>query len=62
MYSAYRMQDYDKALSLANRIASMDDTLFSPEAVLLKGDIYWLKNEHEKAMTHTLSPDSVWDD
>ena len=51
MYSAYRMQDYDKALSLANRIASMDDTLFSPEAVLLKGDIYWLKNEHEKAMS-----------
>ena len=50
MYSAYRMQDYDKALSLANRIASMDDTLFSPEAVLLKGDIYWLKNEHEEAM------------
>ena len=50
MYSAYRMQDYDKALSLANRIASAEDTRFSPEALLLKGDIYWLKNEHEKAM------------
>ena len=50
MYSAYRMQDYDKALSLADRIAGKEDTLFSPEAVLLKGDIYWLKNEHEEAM------------
>ncbi len=50
MYSAYRMQDYDKALSLANRIASAEDTRFSPEALLLKGDIYWLKNKHEKAM------------
>lgn len=50
MYSAYRMQDYEKALSLANRIASVEDTRFSPEALLLIGDIYWLKNEHEKAM------------
>ncbi|RKU09059.1 hypothetical protein C6503_22080 [Candidatus Poribacteria bacterium] len=50
MYSAYRMQDYEKALSLANRIASAEDTRFSPEAMLLKGDIYWLKNEHENAM------------
>lgn len=49
MYSAYRMQDYDKALSLANRIASTEDTRFSPEAMLLIGDIYWLQNEHEKA-------------
>ena len=50
MYSAYRMQDYEKTLSLANRIASAEDTRFSPEALLLIGDIYWLKNEHEKAM------------
>ena len=50
MYSTYRMQDYEKALSLANRIASAEDTRFSPEALLLIGDIYWLKNEHEKAM------------
>ena len=50
MYSAYRMQDYDKALSLANRIVSAEDTRFSPEAMLLKGDIYWLQNKHEKAM------------
>ena len=50
MYSAYRMENYDEALSLANRIASTEDTRFTPEASLLKGDIYWLKNEHEKAM------------
>ena len=50
MYSEYRMQDYDKALSLATRIASEEDTRFSPEAILLKGDIYWLKDEHENAM------------
>ena len=50
MYSEYRMQNYDKALSLATRIASEEDTRFSPEAMLLKGDIYWLKDEHEKAL------------
>ena len=50
MYSAYRMQDYDKALSLADRIASKEDPLFSPEATLLKGDIHWLRNEREKAI------------
>ena len=50
MYTAYRMQDYDKALSLATRIANEEDTRFSPEAMLLKGDIYWLKDEHEKAL------------
>ncbi len=50
MYSAYRMQDYDRALSLATYIANEQDTRFSPEAVLLKGDIYWLKNVHEKAL------------
>ena len=50
MYTAYRMLDYEKALSLANRIASTEDPRFSPEALLLIGDIYWLKNEHEKAM------------
>ena len=50
MYSAYRMQDYDKALSLATRIVNTADTRFSPEAMLLKGDIYWQKNEHENAV------------
>ena len=50
MYSAYRMQDYDRVLSLANRIANTEDTRFGPEAMLLKGDIYWLKDEYEKAM------------
>ena len=50
MYSAYRMQDYDKALSLADRIASEKDPLFSPEAMLLKGDIHWQRSEHEKAI------------
>ena len=50
MFSAYRMQNYDKALSLATRIASEEDTRFSAEAMLLKGDIYWLQNAHEKAM------------
>ncbi len=50
MYSAYRMQDYDKALSLADRIASQKDPLFSPEATLLKGDIHWRRNAHEKAI------------
>ena len=50
MYSAYRMQDYDTALSLADRITNTDDPLFSPEATLLKGDIQWLKNDHEKAI------------
>ena len=50
MYSAYRMQDYDKALSLAARIADEKDTRFSPEAVLLIGDIYWLKDNDEKAL------------
>ena len=50
MYSAYRIENYDKALSLADRIASTADPRFSPEALLLKGDIYWLKNEHEKAI------------
>ena len=50
MYSAYRMQDYGKALSLATRIVSTADTRFSPEAMLLQGDIYWVKNDHEKAM------------
>ena len=50
MYTAYRMQDYDKALSLATRIASKEDTRFSPEAMLLKGDIYWLKGDYEQAI------------
>ncbi len=50
MYSAYRMLDYDKALLFAARIVSTEDTRFSPEAMLLRGDIYWLKNEHEKAL------------
>ena len=50
MYSEYRMQNYDKALSLATRVASEEDTRFSPEAMLLKGDIYWLRDAHEKAM------------
>ena len=50
MYSAYRMQDYDKALSLAARIASEKDPLFSPEAMLLKGDIYWQRNAEKKAI------------
>ena len=60
MYSAYRMQDYEKALSLANRIASAEDTRFSPEASLLIGDIYWLKNEHEKAMDAYVSIETVY--
>ena len=50
MYSAYRMKNYDKALSWADRIAVTEDTRFSPEAMLLKGDIHWLKDEHEKAV------------
>ena len=50
MYTAYRMQDYDKALSLATRIANKEDTRFSPEAMLLKGDIYWLRGEYEQAI------------
>ena len=50
MYTAYRMQDYDKALSLATRIASQEDTRFSPEAMLLKGDLYWLKGDYKQAI------------
>ena len=50
MYSAYRIQDYDKALSLATHIVGAEDTRLSPEAVLLIGDIYWLKDDHEKAL------------
>ena len=49
MYTAYRMQNYEKTLSLATRIANRDDTRFGPEAMLLKGDIYWLRGEYEKA-------------
>ena len=55
MYSAYRGQDYDKALSLATRIASEEDTRFSPEAMLLKGDIHWLRDDLEKALHVYLS-------
>lgn len=51
MFSAYQMQDYESALSLATRIASAENTRFSAEALLLKGDIYWLQNAHEKAMS-----------
>ena len=61
MYSAYRMQDYEKALSLANRIASAEDTRFSPEALLLIGDIYWLKNEHQKAMDAYVSIETEYE-
>ncbi len=50
MYSAHRMQDYDKALSLANRIVSKEDPLFSPEAMLLIGDIHWQRNAHKEAI------------
>ena len=50
MYSAYRIQDYDKVLSLATRVVAAEDTRLSPEAVLLIGDIYWLKDDHEKAL------------
>ena len=50
MYSVYRMRDYDRALSLANRLASKGDARFSPEAELLKGDIYWLRGEDKKAI------------
>ena len=51
MYTKYRMRNYDKALSLATRIISAEDTRFSPEAMLLKGDIYWLKDEPEEAIS-----------
>ncbi|MDE0398373.1 MAG: hypothetical protein OXL96_11265 [Candidatus Poribacteria bacterium] len=61
MYSAYRMQDYEKALSLANRIVRTEDTRFSPEASLLIGDIYWLKNEHEKAMNAYVSIETEYE-
>ena len=61
MYSAYRMLDYEKALSLANRIARAEDTRFSPEALLLIGDIYWLKNEHEKAMEAYVSIETEYE-
>ena len=50
MYTAHRMQDYDKALSLAARIASEEDPRLSPEAVLVEGDIHWLQNAPEKAL------------
>ena len=50
MYTAYRMEAYEKALSLATDIASKADTRFSPEAMLLKGDIYWRKGEYEQAI------------
>ncbi len=50
MYSAYRIQDYDKALSLATRVVAAEDTRLSPEAVLLIGDIYWRKDDREKAL------------
>ena len=50
MFSEYRMQNYEKALSLATRIVSEEDTRLSPEAMLLKGDIYWLTDKHEKAV------------
>ena len=50
MYSAYRIQDYDKALSLASRVVGAEDTRLSPEAVLLIGDIYWRKDDREKAL------------
>ncbi len=50
MYSEYRMRNYDDALSLATRIAGEEDTRFSPEAMLLKGDIYWQKDAYEKAL------------
>jgi hypothetical protein len=50
MYTAYRVQDYDRAMSLATRIASAEDTRFSPEAMLLKGDIYWLKGDYQQAI------------
>ena len=50
MYTAYRRQDYDKAISLATHIASKEDTRFSPEAMLLKGDIYWLRGDYEQAI------------
>ena len=61
MYSAYRMQDYDKALSLATHIVSTEDTRFSPEAMLLKGDIYWLKGEHENAMNAYTSIETAYE-
>jgi len=61
MYSAYRMQAYEKALSLAHRIARVADTRFSPEALLLIGDIYWLKNEHEKAMDAYVSIETEYE-
>ena len=60
MYSAYRMQDYEKALSLANRIASAEDTRFSPEALLLIGDIYWLKDAYQKAMDTYVSIETAY--
>lgn len=50
MYTAYRIGDYDKTLSLAIRVADKDDTRFSPDAVLLQGDVYWLKGEYEQAI------------
>lgn len=55
MYTAYRMQDYDKALSVAIHIVSKEDTRFSPEAMLLKGDIYWLKGDYEQAINAYVS-------
>lgn len=50
MYTTYRRQDYDKAISLATHIASKEDPRFSPEAMLLKGDIYWLRGDYEQAI------------
>ncbi len=61
MYTAYRGQDYDKALSLAARIASEEDTRFSPEAILLKGDIHWLRDDLEKALDVYLSLETEYE-
>lgn len=49
MYTAYRLEDYDEAAALATRLTKAEDTRYSPEAELLRGDIYWMKGEYEDA-------------
>ncbi len=49
MFSLYQMKEYERALSLATHLITSENTRFSKEAALLKGDIHWLKDEYEAA-------------
>lgn len=51
MYSTYHTGNYPSTISIAKRIISDESSQFKAEAAQLLGDIYWLQENIEEALT-----------